>query len=46
MCKNNVIEMAGREAGNDPLPELPGAGAAHLICLAVEATSMLINTDS
>ena len=37
MSKNNVIEMAGREAGDDPLTELLRAGAERLIYQAVEA---------
>ena len=37
MSKNNVIEMGGREAGNDPLTELLRAGAERLIYQAVEA---------
>jgi len=37
MSKNNVIELAGRETGNDPLTELLRTGAERLICQAVEA---------
>ena len=37
MSKNNVIELASREAGNDPLTELLRAGAERLIYQAVEA---------
>ena len=37
MSKNNVIEMAGREAGDDPLTELLRSGAERLIYQAVEA---------
>jgi len=37
MSKNNVIETAGREAGDDPLTELLRAGAERLIYQAVEA---------
>jgi transposase-like protein len=37
MSKNNVIELTGREAGNDPLTELLKAGAERLIYQAVEA---------
>jgi transposase-like protein len=37
MSKNNVIGMAGREAGDDPLTELLRAGAERLIYQAVEA---------
>ncbi len=36
MSKHNVIEMAGREAGTDPLTELLRAGAQNLIAQAVE----------
>jgi len=36
MSKNNVIELAGREAGSDPLTELLRAGAQRLIQEAVE----------
>jgi len=35
--KNNVIELAGRESGNDPLTDLLKAGAEQLIYQAVEA---------
>ena len=31
MSKNNVVELAGREAGNDPLTALLRAGAQRLI---------------
>jgi transposase-like protein len=37
MSKNNVIELAGRETGNDPLTELLRTGAERLIYQAVEA---------
>jgi len=37
MSKNNVIELAGREVGDDPLTELLRAGAERLIYQAVEA---------
>ena len=37
MSKNNVIELAGREAGEDPLTELLRTGAERLIYQAVEA---------
>ena len=37
MGKNNVIELAGRETGNDPLTDLLKAGAERLIYQAVEA---------
>ncbi|APZ43722.1 hypothetical protein BW247_11995 [Acidihalobacter ferrooxydans] len=37
MSENNVIGLAGREAGNDPLTELLRAGAERLIYQAVEA---------
>jgi len=37
MSKNNVIELAGREAGHDPLTELLRTGAERLIYQAVEA---------
>ncbi len=37
MSKNNVIELAGREADCDPLTELLRAGAERLIYQAVEA---------
>ncbi len=37
MSKNNVIEMGGREAGNDPLTELLRAGAERLIYQALLA---------
>ena len=37
MSKHNVIELAGREAGNDPLSELLRTGAERLIYQAVEA---------
>ncbi len=36
MRKNNVIELAGREVGSDPLTELLRAGAQRLIQQAVE----------
>jgi len=31
MSKNNVIALAGRESGNDPLTDLLKAGAERLI---------------
>ena len=37
MSKHNVIELAGRELGNDPLSELLRSGAERLIYQAVEA---------
>jgi len=37
MSKNNVIELAAREAGTDPLTERLKAGAERLIDQAVEA---------
>ncbi len=37
MSKNNVIDLSGREAGNDPLTDLLRAGAERLIYQAVEA---------
>ena len=37
MSKNNVIDLSGRETGNDPLTELLRAGAERLIYQAVEA---------
>jgi len=37
MSKHNVIELAGREAGNDPLSELLRTGVERLIYQAVEA---------
>ena len=37
MSKNNVIELSGRDASNDPLTELLREGAARLIYQAVEA---------
>jgi putative transposase len=37
MSKNNVIELAGREADRDPLTELLRGGAEQLIYQAVEA---------
>ena len=37
MSKNNVIELTGREVGNDPLTELLRTGAKRLIYQAVEA---------
>ena len=37
MNKNNVIELAGRETGKDPLTDLLRSGAERLIYQAVEA---------
>ena len=37
MSKNNVIELAGRGGGTDPLTDLLKAGAERLIYQAVEA---------
>ncbi len=37
MSKNNVIELSGRDASNDPLTELLREGAERLIYQAVEA---------
>ncbi len=37
MGKNNVIELSGREAGNDPLTGLLRAGAERLTCQVMEA---------
>jgi len=45
MSKNNVIDIAGREAGADPLTELLRAGAQQLIHQAVEAELQELLTE-
>ena len=37
MSRENVIELSGREAGNDPLTDLLRAHAERLICQVMEA---------